>query len=137
MNYAKNEDAESFNHCGLAHNRIYSAFFWWNFKINLSAFKIPQVAIHIALLAVWATSIHHRIIHKHVRRSMMNIAVLMIFWISIKALKYHVIPDIAVCSVYFGIFTMYLFYIFRLSGFWSHLLSARVKDIAFRDGRAF
>lgn len=68
-------------------------FLWWNFEIRVPFFMVLRIVIHMGLLVAWTVSIYNRIIHAQVRRYLIYIAVLMMFWISVKTLKYNVIDN--------------------------------------------
>ncbi len=55
-----------------------------------SGFALLRNVIHLCLLAFWAVSLHLRIIHAHVRRYLTAVSVMMILWLSIKAINYSV-----------------------------------------------
>ncbi len=68
---------------------------WWMFDIHIpDYFSHQSNFIYIGLLAVWGISIRHRIIQRQVRRFLMDIAALMVFWIIVRSLKYYFVSDL-------------------------------------------
>ncbi|HNZ41228.1 MAG TPA: histidine kinase N-terminal 7TM domain-containing protein, partial [Clostridia bacterium] len=71
------------------------AVLWWTGKVSLPVFfTYMRTVIHVGLLVAWAMSVYYRIIHKQVRRYLISIGGLMIFWLLIKTLKYYFVYDV-------------------------------------------
>ena len=51
-------------------------------------FRLLRSAIYLGLFAVWGVSIRRRIIQPQVRRYLIAISVLMVFWISVRTIRY-------------------------------------------------
>ena len=51
-------------------------------------FRLLRSAIYMGLFAVWGVSIRRRIIQPQVRRYLIAISVLMVFWISVRTIRY-------------------------------------------------
>lgn len=49
--------------------------------------------IHISLLMGWCISLQRRIMNVQVRRSLVSVSILMIFWLTAKVIKYDFIAD--------------------------------------------
>lgn len=64
--------------------------------------------IHISLLIGWGASLQQRIINVRVRRCLVSVSVLMIFWLTAKVLKWNFIPD---RTYWFGRYLWYSYYI--------------------------
>lgn len=61
--------------------------FYVNEQMNLLC-NILRALIHIGLFFVWGISIHIRIIHPQVRRYLIAIVALMLFWLAIRSIRY-------------------------------------------------
>lgn len=70
------------------------AMLWWTAELPTPIiFKYLRSIIHMSLFAVWGVSIRHRIIQPQVRRYLLCIAALIVFWIFVKQLKYYYVTD--------------------------------------------
>ena len=63
-----------------------------NSIINALLWTIRNV-IHISLLIGWGASLQRRIINARVRRCLVSVSILMIFWLAAKIIKWNFIPD--------------------------------------------
>jgi len=64
--------------------------------------------IHISLLIQWCVSLHQRIINTQVRRNLVWVSILMIFWLTAKVIKYEFIAD---RTFWLGRYIWYSYYI--------------------------
>ena len=64
--------------------------------------------IHISLLTSWCVSLHRRIMNVHVRRSLVSVSILMIFWLTAKVIKYEFIAD---RTFWLGRYIWYSYYV--------------------------
>ena len=64
--------------------------------------------IHISLLTHWCTSLHRRIMNEQVRRSLVSVSLLMIFWLTAKVIKYEFIAD---RTFWLGRYIWYSYYV--------------------------
>lgn len=70
------------------------ALLWWTAELPVpNIFKYLRCIIYMGLFTVWGMSIRHRIIQTQVRRYLVCIATLMVFWIFVKEIKYHLTTD--------------------------------------------
>ncbi len=66
------------------------AVLWWTSRFRLPVvFTYMRNFIHVGLLIAWVVSLCYRIIHAQVRRYLVSIALLMLFLILLKTLKYY------------------------------------------------
>lgn len=61
-------------------------------ELGLALFLL-RAFIYAGLFAAWGVSVHHRIVQKRVRMYMMTVAVLALFWLIIRTLKFHFVSD--------------------------------------------
>ena len=64
--------------------------------------------IHISLLTNWCISLHRRIMNVQVRRSLVSVSILMIFWLTAKVIKYEFIAD---RTFWMGRYIWYCYYV--------------------------
>ena len=64
--------------------------------------------IHISLLMNWCISLHRRIMNVQVRRSLVSVSILMIFWLTAKVIKYEFIAD---RTFWLGRYIWYSYYV--------------------------
>lgn len=64
--------------------------------------------IHISILIQWCVSLHQRIINTQVRRNLVSVSILMIFWLTAKVIKYEFIAD---RTFWLGRYIWYSYYI--------------------------
>ena len=64
--------------------------------------------IHISLLINWSVSLQRRIMNTQVRRSLVSVSVMMIFWLTAKIIKYEFIAD---RTFWLGRYIWYSYYI--------------------------
>ena len=53
---------------------------------------VPHI-IHLPLLIVWCVTLKRRIINNQIRKHLMSVAILMIFWLAIRTFKWHFMAD--------------------------------------------
>jgi len=58
-----------------------------------SALRMVPHIIHLPLLVVWCVTLKRRIINKQIRKYLMSVAILMIFWLAIRTFKWHFLDD--------------------------------------------
>ena len=64
--------------------------------------------IHISLLIDWCVSLQRRIMNAQVRRSLVSVSILMIFWLTAKVIKYEFIAD---RTFWLGRYIWYSYYV--------------------------
>ena len=64
--------------------------------------------IHVSMLIQWCVSLHQRIINTQVRRNLVSVSILMIFWLTAKVIKYEFIAD---RTFWLGRYIWYCYYI--------------------------
>ena len=64
--------------------------------------------IHISLLINWCVSLKQRIMNAQVRRNLVAVSILMIFWLTAKVIKYEFIAD---RTFWLGRYIWYSYYI--------------------------
>ena len=57
------------------------------------ALSLLRAFIYTGLFAAWSVSIYHRILQKQVRQYMIAVAVLAVFWMVVRTLKYHFVTE--------------------------------------------
>ena len=67
-----------------------------------------RCVIHISLLIHWCASLHRRIMNEEVRRSLVSVSLLMIFWLTAKDIKYEFIAD---RTFWLGRYIWYSYYV--------------------------
>ena len=67
-----------------------------------------RCVIHISLLIHWCASLHRRIMNEEVRRSLVFVGLLMIFWLTAKGIKYEFIAD---RTFWLGRYIWYSYYV--------------------------
>ena len=53
-----------------------------------------RVNIYIGLFCAWAVSINKRILHRQVRKTLVTVAVIMIFWLTVREFKWRLVIDL-------------------------------------------
>ena len=53
-----------------------------------------RVFIYIGLFCAWAVSINKRILHSQVRKTLVTVAVIMIFWLTVREFKWRLVIDL-------------------------------------------
>lgn len=57
------------------------------------AFFLFRAAVYAGLFAAWGISVHHRIVQKQVWMYMVTVALLALFWLTARTLKFHFVTD--------------------------------------------
>ena len=65
-----------------------------------------RVFIYIGLFCAWAVSINKRILHSQVRKTLVTVAVIMIFWLTVREFKWRLVIDLTALR-YRGIHTIF------------------------------
>ena len=73
-----------------------------------ASMRALRCVIHISLLIHWCTSLHRRIMNEEVRRSLVSVSLLMIFWLTAKDIKYEFIAD---RTFWLGRYIWYSYYV--------------------------
>ena len=53
-----------------------------------------RVFIYIGLFCAWAVSINKRILHSQVRKTLVTVAIIMIFWLTVREFKWRLVIDL-------------------------------------------
>ena len=73
-----------------------------------ASMRALRCVIHISLLIHWGASLHRRIMNEEVRRSLVIVSLLMIFWLTAKDIKYEFIAD---RTFWLGRYIWYSYYV--------------------------
>lgn len=65
-----------------------------------------RVFIYIGLFCAWAVSINKRILHSQVRKTLVTVAIIMIFWLTVREFKWRLVIDLTALR-YRGIHTIF------------------------------
>lgn len=60
----------------------------------VSLAMMVRYAIHIALPVWWCVSLHYRILHTQMRRILLSVGALLIFWLTARTVKYEFLADV-------------------------------------------
>lgn len=82
---------------------------------NLPEFRmltdLIRVSIHVALITMWGFSLYHRIVQMQARWYLCGIAILMLFWLHLKVLKYYIVMDVNAVRYLWYLYYLPLLYI--------------------------
>lgn len=67
--------------------------------------------LHLGLFSAWGFSLYRRVVQKQARLYFCGIAVLMVLWLNIKALKYYIVTDIGAARYLWYLYYLPLVYI--------------------------
>ncbi len=70
----------------------------YNFVLFYSFTFVLSIGIYIGLFATWTVSVYNRIMQRHVRTYLMLIGVNIIFWASVRAVKWAGFVKVALCD---------------------------------------
>lgn len=67
-------------------------------KIDVLPYEVSLIrtAIYIFLFMAWGISVKRRVLNKNVRRYLVSVAFLMLFWFTVRSMKYHLFADMNV-----------------------------------------
>lgn len=66
----------------------------WGEGYVSNTLSILRSLMYIGLFSAWGLSLHRRLLHGQVRRNMLGIAGLMVFWVFVRGIKYHLaVPE--------------------------------------------
>ena len=73
--------------------------------------RFVRSSLHLGLFTVWGLSLSRRVVQREVRRNLCSIAGLVVFWLTIKTLKYYVVTNVNAARYIWYLYYLPLVYI--------------------------